>query len=96
MFQIYYWNPQTQLWVDFIKTHESPKSQKQFAEHMESRIYPMEYVGSIVSHLADQVGWPIGCSSQWKIVGPAGYTVPSYLGARYEVTGQESNDPPNC
>jgi hypothetical protein len=96
MFQIYYWNPVTQQWVDYIKTHESEASQTQITENMASSKDPMEYVGSIVSYLADQVCSPIGDSSQWKIVGPPGYTIPSYLGSMCEVIGQESKDPPNC
>jgi hypothetical protein len=95
MFQIYYWNPETQIWVDYMKTHESEASQKRIAENMAKSADPMEYVGSFVSWLADQVGWPIGDSAGWKVVGPPGYTIPSYLGARYEVIGKESNDPPN-
>jgi hypothetical protein len=85
MFTIHYWNPHTLLWVDYIKTHESLASQTAIAEAMAIAKDPMEYIGSIVSYLADQVHWPVENSDQWKIVGPPGYEIPSYIRAKYEV-----------
>jgi hypothetical protein len=93
LFSVYYWNYQTGSWVDLETQEPGILDLTNLPQWLSND--PLEHVGSIISYLADQLGQYSGNSSNWKIVGPQGYETPSYLGARYEVRGQESNNPPN-
>jgi hypothetical protein len=82
MFTIYL--QQSGLWVEFLPLALKLKwiGQKE-ADYI--KVYSLEEVAKVISYFGDQVqcGPP---SNFWKVIGPSGHVLPTWISSTYEVT----------
>jgi len=82
MFTIYL--QQGDQWVEFLSLAKSLRwIGQQEADFIKN--YPLERVAEVISYFGDQVqcGPP---SNFWKVVGPPGHVLPSWVSSAYEAT----------
>lgn len=87
MFTILYYS--NNCWVDFITSAlETGLINQDEANNIKN--FDIERVSSLISYLGDQVH-ALPCSNFWKVIGPEGIQLPSYIGASYVIRGQNND-----